>query len=462
MMIKIKKNKCFNKIIYIKYFILILLLLFIVIKFLVKKSKIIKNLNLLKNNNESMLTNKKYNKKINFGIYSFSLRNGGIERLTALLLNYLSKEKIFNIYLLTKLKKSIEEYSIDNNVKRIYINDEKNLKIYLIKYKIKVFVYQSYKIKIMKMLNNIKEVKTIFYNHSCFFFWMYIFRNNFIIKLYSTYKKLKYIISIVPFENDYLFKKWGINSIFMNNLITYNKRYDKIIPSDLSSKIILMIGRGSDHLKRFHLGIKSMTYIRKEIPDSKMLIISKLDGLRVLINLVEKLNLKNNIEFVGYTKKPEIFFKNASLHIIPSICESFSMVLCETKMFGIPNILLGIDYVSAGKGGVINIYDDNPETIAKEAIKILNNYKYRKELGKIAIESMKTFNNEITIKKWIQLIFAVYKGDKYYTKLKENNKKISKKEAINYLKRQIKIFKMRKPEMKNLTLNNIINFNFSF
>ena len=191
-----------------------------------------------------------------------------------------------------------------------------------------------------------------------------------------------------------------------------------------------------------------------------MLIISKIKGISFLINLVKKLNIKNNIKFVGYTNKPETFFKNASLHINPSICESFSMVLCETKMYGIPNILLGIDYVSAGKGGIINIYDDKPETIAKEAIKILNNYTYRQELGKSAIKSMKAFRNELTIKKWIQLIFAVNRGDEYYIKLKEKNKKISKIEAINYLKRQLNILKMRKPEMKKLTLKNIINFKF--
>ena len=280
--------------------------------------------------------------------------------------------------------------------------------------------------------------------------------------MYSIYKKSKYIISIIPFENDFLFKKWGINSIFMNNLITYDNKIYKIIPSDLSSKTILMIGRGSDHLKRFNLGIKSMKYIIKEIPDSIMLIISKVIGLNYLINLVEKLNIKNNIKFVGNTNKPEIYYKNASLHIIPSISESFSMVLCETKIYGIPNIILGIDYVSAGKGGIINIYDDKPETIAKEAIKILNNYTYRKELGKSAMKSMKTFKNEDTIKKWIQLIYAVYKGDDYYLKLKEKNKKISEKEAITHLIRQLKILKMRKPKMRNLTLNNIINFNFSF
>jgi len=358
--------------------------------------------------------------------------------------------------------KNKNEFQINNRVKRIVINDVYNLKINLIKYKINVFVYQDYNFKIMEMLNNIKEVKTIIYNHSCFLIWIYLNRITFLKRLYNTYKKMKYIISLIPFENDYLFKKWGINSILMNNLITYNYKIDKIIPSDLSSKKILMIGRGNDKLKRFYLGIESMKYISKEIPNCKMLIISKVNGLNNLINSVKKLGLKSNIKFVGYTRKPEIFFKKASLHILPSICECFPMVLSETKLFGIPNILLGIDYISPGKGGIIYIYDDKPETIAKEAIKILTNYTYRKKLGKSAMESMKDFKNEITIKKWIQLILSVYYGDKYYIKLKNKNKKISEYEAIKILKRQLKILKMRKHKMKNLTLNKILNFNFGF
>ena len=49
--------------------------------------------------------------------------------------------------------------------------------------------------------------------------------------------------------------------------------YDSITPSDLSSKIILMIGRANDKYKRFELGIIAMKYIVKEIPECKMKII---------------------------------------------------------------------------------------------------------------------------------------------------------------------------------------------
>ena len=124
-----------------------------------------------------------------------------------------------------------------------------------------------------------------------------------------------------------------------------------------------------------------MKYITKEVFDCKMTIISEIFPLSTLITLTKNLSLTNNINFVGHSSEPEIYFKNASLHIFTSISESFGLVLYETKIYGIPNILLGFDYLIISDGGTIIIYDDRPESIAKEAIKIIKNYKYRKKWG---------------------------------------------------------------------------------
>ena len=88
-----------------------------------------------------------------------------------------------------------------------------------------------------------------------------------------------------------------------------------------------------------------MKYIREEIPECKMKIISEIFPFSQLKILVRNLNLTNNNIFVGYSPKPETNFKKASLHIFTSISESFVLVLCETKIYGIQNISLGLDYV---------------------------------------------------------------------------------------------------------------------
>ena len=164
----------------------------------------------------------------------------------------------------------------------------------------------------------------------------------------------------------------------MDNPLTFE--YDSIIPSDLSSKNIIMIGRINDPIKRFHLGIKAMKTIIKEIPNCRMNIISSKKNK--LNKLVKRLKLRKYVKFTGIQKKIEIYLKHASLHIFPSLSESYAMALGEAKIFGIPSIICGLDFLSLAKGGTVIIYDDNPDTIAKEAIKILKNEYISKAIRK--------------------------------------------------------------------------------
>ena len=244
----------------------------------------------------------------------------------------------------------------------------------------------------------------------------------------------------------------------MNNFVTFE--YNYIIPSNLLSKEILMVGRGADKYKRFNLGIQSMEYIIEEIFECNMKIISEIEYIFSLINLVNNLNLENRIKFIGFTVTPEIYFKNASIHFFPTLSESFGLVLSETKIYGIPNILVGLDYVSIAKGGTFIIYDDSPESIAREAIKILKNDKYKKELGREARLSMEKFQNKILAKRWINLILSIYNNDTYYELLRKKDEIGYNNIIIDTLKRQIQILINRNNYFENVTINNIGNFSY--
>ena len=58
--------------------------------------------------------------------------------------------------------------------------------------------------KEIKLLNNLNDVKVIFYQHLGIFDWIYgnysIFKS-----IYSDYINSKYIVNIVPYENDFFF-----------------------------------------------------------------------------------------------------------------------------------------------------------------------------------------------------------------------------------------------------------------
>ena len=137
------------------------------------------------------------------------------------------------------------------------------------------------------------------------------------------------------------------------------------------------------------------------------------------------------------------------------------MALVEAKLFGIPTIICGLDFLSLAKGGTIIIYDDNPDTIAKESIKILKNEKFRKELGKEARESIKNYKNNLIAKKWIKLLLSVYKGD--YKSYKNLNTHIivTKKEAKQILNNQLSLLKRRYPCFNLLTLEKFESYSFN-
>ena len=350
--------------------------------------KIQKDLNL----NISLVKNLK--NKIKLGLFSHGLKNGGRAKLTSILINYFYSIKIFNIYLFTRIDKNSNEYLIPEDIKRMTIKDNlKKLIKNISKNKIDILIYNLDNYKEVNYLNNRKTPKIIYYQHSSFFFLLYSNYTSFL-SLYKEYQNSKYVISLIPIENNYIFKFWGINSYLMNNFVTYE--YNLVIPSNLMSKTILMIGRGNSKYKRFKLGVYAMEYIIMHNNICEMELISNKNGTYELQNLIYNLNLENYIKFIGFTLIPEIYFGNASLHIFPSISESFGLVLSETKIYGIPNILVGLDYVQISKGGTIIIYDDTPESIAKESLKIINTLFLIVVLHLLIIED-RTKSNEYEI-----------------------------------------------------------------
>ena len=76
------------------------------------------------------------------------------------------------------------------------------------KNKIDILIYQLSFSNEIRILNNLNNVKILFYQHLGIFDWIYgnysIFKS-----LYGEYINYKYVVKIIPFENDYLFKKMG-------------------------------------------------------------------------------------------------------------------------------------------------------------------------------------------------------------------------------------------------------------
>ena len=136
--------------------------------------------------------------KIRVAFYTISLKNGGVERVTSILLNYLSKKKYFILYLITYKPRLNDEYPLSNNIIRISLsNHKRNLFKAIKKEKIDILIYNFYDTKEIKRLNKLKKIKVIYYNHSSYFLWLFYHIYNFEQSIYMEYKNCKYILSLI-------------------------------------------------------------------------------------------------------------------------------------------------------------------------------------------------------------------------------------------------------------------------
>ena len=105
--------------------------------------------------------------------------------------------------IITKIYKKIGEYKVPNNIKRISLKEQKiDLFEALEKEKIDILIY-NYEDRLVEKLSKLNKTKVIFYNHSSFLFWIYQRHlYNFKDTVYNLYKNCKYVISIIPVEND--------------------------------------------------------------------------------------------------------------------------------------------------------------------------------------------------------------------------------------------------------------------
>ena len=100
---KYNKDKIYINILFFVDRFKILIIFFLMI-FIIKFYKLTTKINMELNEeylniqkNLNLSFNNKLTKKLKIGVYSYSIKNGGRARMTASLINYLYKVKIFNI-----------------------------------------------------------------------------------------------------------------------------------------------------------------------------------------------------------------------------------------------------------------------------------------------------------------------------------------------------------------------------
>lgn len=359
--------------------------------------------------------------------------SGGVERVLTLKANYFAEHYDYDVtIILTEGKDKPCAYPISDKVKLVYldINFEELWTCSFVK---KVFLYlkkqRVYKRKLKAELMRIRpDITDSLLRREI----------NFLTKIKDGSVKIGELhvnrLNYRNFEtNETSFIKVLFSRFWMNSLVRHLKRLDRFVVlteedknnwpelnnviaipnpisfntdsvSRLEKKNVLAIGRYA-YQKGYDMLLKAWAIVEKKCPEWELNIYGQGDR-EPYDKIAKELHLKN-CHLNGSVSNINEKYLDSSVFVISSRFEGLSMSLLEAMSFGLPVVSFACpcgfrDVITSGVNGVL-VPKNNVEMLADQIIEVIQNPKFRNELGKKARERSQDFRLDVLAEKWREL-----------------------------------------------------------
>jgi poly(glycerol-phosphate) alpha-glucosyltransferase len=138
------------------------------------------------------------------------------------------------------------------------------------------------------------------------------------------------------------------------------------------------------------------------------------EQIETLKKLIKELGLENNVFINDFVDNPGEIYDSASLAVLPSRIEGFSLFLLEGISHGCPVISYDIDYgpkdmIDEGENGYL-VEPDNEDKMAQRIIELFNDEEKLIAMSEASYKKADSFKSEIIAEKWSILIDKVLQG----------------------------------------------------
>jgi glycosyltransferase involved in cell wall biosynthesis len=182
-------------------------------------------------------------------------------------------------------------------------------------------------------------------------------------------------------------------------------------------KLITAVGRLTSQ-KGFDDLIRAYPEIRRQIPNSRLLVMG--DGYMrgELESLAEAQNVRESTTFAGFVSDSDLVdaIKSSDVVAVPSRFEPFGIIALEAMAGGSPVVVSRVggleEIVEDGVDG-LEVDPNNPTSLAKAAISILSDHELASRLAARAKEKVKAFNWENSALKTLEVYKTAVGGTKY-------------------------------------------------
>jgi glycosyltransferase involved in cell wall biosynthesis len=170
--------------------------------------------------------------------------------------------------------------------------------------------------------------------------------------------------------------------------------------------LIIGIVAGLRAVKNHASLIKAMKIVKKEVPDSKLVVIGDGPEKEKLIRLVDSLGLEKDVLFLGNRKDIVELYNSMDVGVLCSFSECLSISLLEGMSCGVPFVAtrVGGNPELIGDDAGVLVPVGNVEILAEEIIRLLKDKKLRDSIGKKAREKIvREFSVDKMIKSYEEL-----------------------------------------------------------
>jgi len=176
----------------------------------------------------------------------------------------------------------------------------------------------------------------------------------------------------------------------------------------LDSKDFLIVAVGRlVHEKGFDVLVRATKYLYDSgISNIHVAIAGDGPQRKILEKLVESLDLKTKVHFLGYVKDISEIYSAADVFVSSARRSAFDLTLIEALSAGVPVIAtdVGGNKEAIGDAGVL-IKPEDPEALARALMELIKNRKLRENLSLKAVERFKKhFSTEKMVHSYVQLL----------------------------------------------------------
>ena len=161
--------------------------------------------------------------------------------------------------------------------------------------------------------------------------------------------------------------------------------------------------------------IEAMPEILKSYPHLTLEIIGEGEERESLEKIIDELNLKKHVTLLGGNVSRERIESKWDIFVLPSISETFGIVILEAMKLGLPVVASKVggvtDIVKEGKNGLL-IKSKNPSAIASAVLELLNHPALAAKLVREGKETIKKFDWKVVIKD-IEEVYLNLAKDKF-------------------------------------------------